>query len=429
MNESILCAMVNEYVDDELSSDLRVAFEDHLIRCAECQDELERLLALQYQVVSLPRSIQPKRDLWSEIELSLKPEPGLLTTSIRKRKNGSARTLPRTGKGRVFYYVRAAAVLLIFLAGGTAWLLLRSPQEPGTDAASANSTAQEIPAGHSAEAPRPSGLTDAGRSLSPDRTPESIVKPVQVSNRNSAASRDGHTTRAEREMQMLEERLKRGLQLRTASVLPSSSGKVAGLVMDERGKPVQGIAVEIVGMRRTALTDEKGKFEFFGLPADAYTFQVNGIGYQRNAVNGVKIIPGFTTQVNFLVRSGSVALTDVAMNKEQLFAEVTTSASLDELPLASYARPSIQSNRLKVEGKVVDERGRSIVGAVVLVLGTKRGAYSDNEGKFHIYGVQPGTYTLQATATGYQARDTARVQVLSDFPVEVNIALDPSEGR
>src|SRR5262245_6938831 len=75
MNDPMMCTKVNEYCDDELRPDERNAFEDHLIECPACQDELERLLALQYKIVALPKAIKPKRDLWPQIEAAMESEP------------------------------------------------------------------------------------------------------------------------------------------------------------------------------------------------------------------------------------------------------------------------------------------------------------------------------------------------------------------
>jgi hypothetical protein len=430
MNEPMYCTMVNEYADGELRPDERDAFEEHLIRCAGCQDELERLLGLQYQLLALPKIIQPGRDLWPQIESSIRTaadEPALVAQG--RGKNGRGGAGERSGRPRVrSWYLRAAAAVGVLIAGGAVWFALRQVEAPAVAVGPAAGIATRSAAGGlppAVKAPNPPEASGARASVAPASSPDN----ARGTHAARAERPAGEGALADREMDLLEERLRRGSLLPAAALLPTSSGKIVGIVSDERGKPVDGINVEIVNLGRSALTDAKGKFEFFGLTPDAYTLQVRGIGYEQNTVNSVKIIPGFTAQVNFHLRTGSDALTNIAMSKEQLFAEVENSASLDEIPMATYARPSVLSNRLKVEGKVIDERGRSIVGAIVLVLGTKRGAYSDNEGKFHIYGVPPGSYTLQATASGYAERDTASVQVYSDFPVTVDIALDAEEGR
>ncbi|HTK82542.1 MAG TPA: carboxypeptidase regulatory-like domain-containing protein [Bacteroidota bacterium] len=421
----MMCTKVNEYYDDELRPDERNAFEEHLIECPACQDELERLLALQYRIVALPKAIKPKRDLWPEIEAALESEP-----KTAEEESNLEPVLDQGGIARFEFswYMRAAAVFVLVLAAGVIWFIMNTPSIrsiavvpeegiSGTNASQAQNPVVRSQEPSAALTPSPSEGERVANVERERPVPATRPQVVAVSNEENPLN----------EAAQLEQRLKQGLQLKTTALLPTSAGKVVGSVSDEQGKPVQGMTVEIMSIHRTTLTDNSGKFEFFGLLPDAYTIRVHGIGYQRNEIPGVKIIPGFTTQVNFLLRSGSVALNEVAMNKEQLFTDVSSVRSLDELPSASYVHPTIQSNRLKVEGKVTDERGHSIVGAVVLVLGTTRGGYSDNDGNFHIYGVPPGSYTLQATAPGFQSRDSMSVKVYSDFPIEVNMALETAE--
>ena len=421
-----LLGFESEYYDEELRPDECSAFEDHLIGCPACQDELERLLALQYKIVALPKAIKPRRDLWPQIEAALESEP-------RPAEEKSAfEPALRSGVVSHFefsWYLRAAAVVVLVLAAGVIWFIMNTPSirsiavvpeegivktdasRPGKAESNSPRASDDVP--HTSQARTAGNANDAG-----NRSPIPVKHtPVMaVLNKNSG-----------NDVEDLEQRLKHGLRLQASALLPASAGKVFGSVLDEQGKAVRGMTVEITSLHRTTLTDNSGKFEFFGLLPDAYTIQVHGIGYQRNTISGVKIIPGFTTQVNFLLRSGSVALNDVAINREQLFTDASSSRSPDELPSASYVHPTIQSNRLKVEGKVTDERGHSIVGAVVLVLGTTHGGYSDNDGNFHIYGVPPGTYNLQATASGFQSRDSMSVKVYSDFPIEVSMALEAAE--
>jgi len=59
---------LNEYVDGTLAAHLRASVEAHLADCAACRAAVAELLSLSAAAASLPRSIEPGRDLWAGVE-------------------------------------------------------------------------------------------------------------------------------------------------------------------------------------------------------------------------------------------------------------------------------------------------------------------------------------------------------------------------
>jgi len=78
--------LLNDYVDDLLPEKFRQEVEAHLEGCEVCREEVNRLRALLASVATLPNTIEPARDLWSDIESRL-AEPNLA-------KNRPANVLP-----------------------------------------------------------------------------------------------------------------------------------------------------------------------------------------------------------------------------------------------------------------------------------------------------------------------------------------------
>ncbi|HEX4628704.1 MAG TPA: zf-HC2 domain-containing protein [Gemmatimonadales bacterium] len=58
---------LNEYVDDTLAARERAAVEAHLAGCAACRAAVPELRRLIAGARALPRSVEPRRDLWEEI--------------------------------------------------------------------------------------------------------------------------------------------------------------------------------------------------------------------------------------------------------------------------------------------------------------------------------------------------------------------------
>ncbi len=59
---------LNEYVDGTLAARERATVEAHLADCAGCQAAIVDLRALVTAAAALPKSIPPKRNLWTTIE-------------------------------------------------------------------------------------------------------------------------------------------------------------------------------------------------------------------------------------------------------------------------------------------------------------------------------------------------------------------------
>lgn len=77
-----------------------------------------------------------------------------------------------------------------------------------------------------------------------------------------------------------------------------------------------------------------------------------------------------------------------------------------------------------IAGRLTDkETGRPVVGASVLVVGTKFGAMTDPDGKYKVTRLEPGTYTLRISSVEYATVDVCSVQVKAGLTTEVNQSL------
>ena len=119
---------LSDYLDDELEPAERSALEQHLATCEGCRDTLAALRQVIARASELPPLV-PASDLWPGIEQrvqAIRPVRRTVTFS--------------------FGQLAAAAMVLIALSGGVAWMLLRGPS-PGPP-----STMTEVP---SSTRPRP----------------------------------------------------------------------------------------------------------------------------------------------------------------------------------------------------------------------------------------------------------------------------------
>jgi hypothetical protein len=106
---------LSEYIDGELDSTERAAFEAHLATCGQCVATLGELR----QVVARAKSLEdtpPAKDLWLGIRARIAQgsEPRRHAPSSATRRFSF--TLPQ---------LLAASIALVLLSGGSAWLALR----------------------------------------------------------------------------------------------------------------------------------------------------------------------------------------------------------------------------------------------------------------------------------------------------------------
>ena len=79
--------------------------------------------------------------------------------------------------------------------------------------------------------------------------------------------------------------------------------------------------------------------------------------------------------------------------------------------------------REEISGKIIDSGTQlPLVGANVVVRGTKIGAASDKDGNFVISNLPPGTYTIEVSYSGYESQKRENVVVGAAKKIVMNFA-------
>ncbi len=80
-----------------------------------------------------------------------------------------------------------------------------------------------------------------------------------------------------------------------------------------------------------------------------------------------------------------------------------------------------------IEGRVVDQNGAVIPGASVTAIltrtGSRRTAVADNDGRYRLLQLEPGTYVLRASAEGFAVQDSEATTVISGQNLQLEIVL------
>ena len=77
----------------------------------------------------------------------------------------------------------------------------------------------------------------------------------------------------------------------------------------------------------------------------------------------------------------------------------------------------------KISGTVIDEFGETLVGVQVFVDGTTKGTVTDENGKYSIINLDPGTYTVVFRYIGFATVKVEKVQVIVDKTTTVDATL------
>lgn len=105
MNCTDIAPLLDEYIDGALAPDAVRNVDQHLAGCERCRREVAAIRSLLADARSMPRAIQPGRDLWAGIEGRLSPAARAVAPSAR-----SSRYRP---------LVQLAAALFLLIAGAT----------------------------------------------------------------------------------------------------------------------------------------------------------------------------------------------------------------------------------------------------------------------------------------------------------------------
>ncbi|MCX8112817.1 MAG: TonB-dependent receptor [Bacteroidia bacterium] len=92
-----------------------------------------------------------------------------------------------------------------------------------------------------------------------------------------------------------------------------------------------------------------------------------------------------------------------------------------------YLLGAIWAQRATIAGVVIDKNTREpLIGAAVALVGTYKGAYTDENGRFTLTEVVPGTYTLRVSYVGYNELLLTGITVKPEQRLQLNLALSPT---
>ena len=86
-----------------------------------------------------------------------------------------------------------------------------------------------------------------------------------------------------------------------------------------------------------------------------------------------------------------------------------------------------------ITGKLTDSNGLAVVGATVAATsvdtGITRTVTSNEDGRYRIVELKPGTYKIKVTASGFGVQETTEIETISAQNVQQDFKLAPADVR
>ncbi|MHB8055537.1 MAG: carboxypeptidase-like regulatory domain-containing protein, partial [Candidatus Aminicenantales bacterium] len=99
-----------------------------------------------------------------------------------------------------------------------------------------------------------------------------------------------------------------GVSARGQSIL---TGKITGMIADDRGEPLPGVGVEItspalISGKRATVTTAKGTFVFLNLPVGEYKIAASLANFKTSVQEGIRVSAGTSLVVNMALPVGDI---------------------------------------------------------------------------------------------------------------------------
>ncbi len=124
-----------------------------------------------------------------------------------------------------------------------------------------------------------------------------------------------------------------------------NTGKINGVVKDkDTGDPLPGVNIVIDGTTMGAATNAKGEFTIQNVPAGVYVISTSMISYAKLTKQNVRVLPDFTTRLDFDLTPTSVSGDDIIVTAERPLIQkdqtmtmtVTSSEEIKNLPVRGF---------------------------------------------------------------------------------------------
>jgi TonB-dependent starch-binding outer membrane protein SusC len=174
-----------------------------------------------------------------------------------------------------------------------------------------------------------------------------------------------------------------------AETITPADGSIKGKITNEKGEPVAGASILLVGQDKGTAANAQGDFTITGVKPGKYKLQISAVGFQ-NVVKEITVSDGQSTEISFQLKPGSNALDEVIVTGYSKQSKRDVTGAITTISANTVAQTPVSDVGSVLEGHVagvsVDAQGGPGSTAVVRIRGF--GTNGNNDPLYVIDGVQ-----------------------------------------
>lgn len=139
-----------------------------------------------------------------------------------------------------------------------------------------------------------------------------------------------------------------------------TTGKIQGVVRDDKGGLLIDARVEIEGTQFRTGTDENGQYAILNVPVGTYSVKCSYVGFEPQIQKDVRVSADITTEVNFTMSTGGVTIDTLQVIAKRKTIDNGSGKIIGSEFIDNTGIRGIENIVAKTSGVVQDEKGQNI---------------------------------------------------------------------
>ncbi len=145
-----------------------------------------------------------------------------------------------------------------------------------------------------------------------------------------------------------------------ADLFSQTTGKISGVVRDDKGELLIGARVEIEGTQLRSGTDENGQYAILNVPVGTYSVKCTYVGYDSQVQSNISVSVGITSNVDFTLSIGGISIDTTVIIAKRKTIDNGSGKIIGSEFIENTGIKGIENIVAKTSGVVQDEKGQNI---------------------------------------------------------------------